>query len=68
MHTTTTQRAPEPETRPYPYDCRSAYCARTQCDGCPMLPTLAAFKAWRTARAAVRLDENWAPGTWTATR
>jgi len=48
MHTNT-QRAPEPETRPYPYDCRSAYCARTE-------------------RAAVRLDESWAPGTWTATR
>jgi len=67
MHTNT-QRAPEPETRPYPYDCRSAYCARTQCDECPILPTLNAFKAWRTERAAVRLDESWAPGTWTATR
>jgi hypothetical protein len=33
-----------------------------------MLPALNAFKAWCTERAAVRLDENWAPGTWTATR
>lgn len=63
-----TTRAPEPETRPYPYDCRSAYCARTQCDGCPLLPTLNAFKAWRDERAAVVLDPNWAPLTYTSTR
>jgi hypothetical protein len=65
MNTTTTG---ERETRPYPYDCRSAYCARTDCQGCPMLPALNEFKAWCKARAAVVLDENWAPCTYTATR
>lgn len=59
---------PEPESRPYPYNCRSAYCARTQCDGCPFLSTLEAFKAWREKRAAVVTDPTWAPLTYTATR
>lgn len=63
-----TTRASEPETRSYPFTCRSSSCARTSCDACPFLPELDAFKAWRDARAAVRLDETWAPGVWTATR
>lgn len=58
----------DPETRSYPFTCRSASCARTCCDGCPFLADLNAFKAWRDARAAVRLDVTWSPGVWTATR
>jgi len=56
-------------TRVYPASCTSAYCGRIECPTtCRNLPTLAAFKAWRDARAAVRLDETWSPGVWTATR
>jgi hypothetical protein len=66
MNTTTTTE--QRESRPYPYTCRSAYCARTECDGCPFLAELQAFKAWRNAHAAVVLDQTWSPCTYTATR
>lgn len=67
MPTTTTTRAPE--SRYYPTSCTSAYCGKIECPAtCRNLHDLEAFKAWRTERAAVRLDETWSPRCWTATR
>jgi len=66
MPTNTESRAGE--TRVYPACCTSAYCGRSACDGCPNLPTLQAFKAWRDARAARQEDATWAPSVWIATR
>ena len=66
---TTTTTPPAPESRYYPTSCTSAYCGKIECPAtCRNLPTLEAFKAWRTERAAVRLDETWSPRCWTATR
>lgn len=56
------------EERVYPIDCQSAYCGRTSCNGCPMLPKLSEFKAWRHRTAAVQRDRIWSPSVYTATK
>jgi|ETNvirnome_2_300_1030623.scaffolds.fasta_scaffold01603_4 hypothetical protein len=48
-------------TRTYPDCCTSAYCGAAECDGCPNLPTLEAFKAWRERTQAVVRDPIWSP-------
>lgn len=55
------------EERIYPAACQSAACGRTSCNGCPMLPKLAEFKAWRSRTAAVQHDRTWSPSVYTAT-
>ena len=41
----------------YPTCCTSAFCARTECDGCPNKPALDDFKAWVDANAPTE-DED----------
>jgi len=53
-------------TRVYPSCCTSAQCGRIECSGCPALPILAEFKAWRERTAAVCEDPIWCPTVWTA--
>jgi len=57
-----------PEKRVFPTCCTSAYCGRTECDGCPNVSILNNFKAWREQTAAVRTDPIWCPSVWTATK
>lgn len=57
-----------PELRVYPACCTSAYCGRIECTGCPNLPVLNEFKAWRDRTAAVVTDEVWTPLVYTATK
>jgi hypothetical protein len=54
------------ETRTYPQGCTSAFCGRTDCTGCPKLPQLEAFKAWRERTAAVQADHIWSPNVYRA--
>lgn len=54
------------ETRIYPTCCTSAFCGRTECEGCPNKPTLDEFKTWREATQAIREDPIWCPRVWTA--
>jgi len=54
------------ELRQYPTSCLSRFCGRTDCTGCPNLPKLEAFRAWRDTHGAERLDPVWAPTTWVA--
>jgi len=56
------------ETRVYPVGCTSAYCGRLKCDGCPRLPELQAFQAWKAERAAECKDPIWCPTVYTATK
>ena len=53
-------------TRIYPSCCTAAYCGSATCDGCPDLPTLNEFKAWRLENNAHRPDPIWCPSIWTA--
>lgn len=54
------------ERRIYPTCCTSAFCGRTECDGCPNLPVLTEFKTWRERTKATRPDPVWCPLVWVA--
>lgn len=56
------------ERRTYPACCQSAYCGRTECEGCRHEPALKAFKAWRERTDAYRPDPIWCPTVWVARR
>jgi len=59
---------PVAETRIYPACCTSACCGRIECTGCPRLPILDEFKAWRQATGATQPDPIWCPSVWTGPR
>lgn len=54
------------ERRIYPTCCTSAFCGRTECSGCPNLPVLTDFKAWRERTKATQPDPVWCPRVWVA--
>ena len=56
------------EIRTYPACCTSAFCGRTECDGCKNLPVLTEFKEWKERTVAIRPDYIWSPTIWQATR
>ena len=56
------------ESRIYPACCTSAFCGRADCDGCPNLPTLEAFRQWQGETAALPADPIWSPNVYRATR
>jgi len=53
-------------SRLYPLCCQSAYCGRTQCEGCRHLPEREAFERWREQTNAFRPDPVWSPSFWQA--
>ncbi len=58
---------PTTDSRTYPTHCTSAYCGRTECEGCPLLPALQEFKAWRERTRATVADPIWSPTVYHAT-
>ena len=54
--------------RVYPSCCTSAFCGRTDCNGCKNLPVKQDFDRWRDEHAAVQPDWIWSPSVWRATR
>lgn len=54
------------ETRVYPTRCTSAFCDKVsaECPGCPSLPVLAEFTAWRARTNAKCADHIWSPLVW----
>jgi len=46
----------------------SAFCGRSECEGCPNLPALEDFKRWVKSKDAVCEGEVWCPTVWTARR
>lgn len=55
------------ESRFYPMSCRSAYCGRSDCSGCPNEPVLQEFNDWKEKHKAIRPDPTWSPSYYEAT-
>jgi len=55
-------------TRVYPSCCTSAFCGRTECEGCRNKPILDEFKEWKERTGAVCKDYIWSPLVYTSTR
>jgi len=51
--------------RVYPTCCTSAFCGKTECEGCKNKPILDDFKAWRDRTGAVVTDPIWCPLVYT---
>lgn len=54
------------KTKTYPTCCTSAFCARTECAGCPHKPTLDNFKAWVEANNAAPACRIFSPRVYVA--
>jgi len=52
--------------RTYPSCCTSAFCGRSNCEGCPDKPILDEFKAWVERTGAIQPDKIWSPTIWEA--
>lgn len=49
------------ETRVYPMCCTSAYCGKTNCEGCRNKETLDKFNEWKDRTNAQCADPIWCP-------